>query len=359
MSVNKRNILNLTKIDLEKFIKFYEIKSYRKNQIWNWLYVQGANRFSDMKNLSINIIKTLDSNFSISLLKEKKSLSSRDGTKKWVFTLNDGKDIETVFIPEGKRGTICVSSQVGCSLSCSFCHTGTMKLVRNLDLGEILGQVITVKNILNDWKKKTEERIITNIVFMGMGEPLLNYDNVINAINILCDTEGLAISRRKITLSTSGIVNKIKQFQEDTNVNLAISLHAAFDKIRDELVPVNKKWPISILMEELKKYNAKDKRKRITFEYIMLEGVNDSLEDAKELIRIVRPLKSKINLIPFNPWPNCSYKVTPLKKIEEFKSFILEKGKIIATIRMPKGDDILAACGQLKSLNSNKIDIVR
>ncbi len=351
MSVIKNNIFNYTKKDLEDFIKSEQIKLFRKNQIWNWLYVQGKKSFFDMNNLSEEFKALLDKKFKINFLNVSKEYISKDGTRKWLFKLNDGKEIETVFIPEGKRGTICVSSQVGCSLSCSFCHTGTMKLERNLELDEIIGQIIAVKHFLHDWKKKTEEKIITNIVFMGMGEPLLNYTNVVNAIKILCDTEGLAISKRKVTLSTSGIVNKIKDFQKDTDVNLAVSLHAAFDEIRNELVPINKKWPIATLLKELKIYNNVERKKRITFEYIMLDGVNDSLKDAKELIKLLSPLKSKINLIPFNPWPNTPYKVSSYDKIEKFRNFILEKGKIVATIRVPRGNDILAACGQLKSLN--------
>ncbi len=349
----KSNIFNLTKTDLAKFVSNNQIEAYRKNQVWNWLYVKGVTRFEDMNNLSENFKKLLYNNFFIGLLEVKEFYTSKDGTLKWLFKLKDGREIETVFIPEGKRGTICVSSQVGCSLSCSFCHTGTMKLERNLVLEEITGQIMTVKHLLKDWNKKTEEKIVTNVVFMGMGEPLLNYDNVINSIKILCDIQGLDISKRKVTLSTSGIVNKIQSFQEDVDVNLAISLHAAFDNIRDKLVPINRKWPLSILLKELKDYNSLDNKKRITFEYIMLEGINDSLEDAKELIKIIRPLKSKINLIPFNPWPESKYNVSSFEKIEIFKNFILEKGKIIATIRLPRGDDILAACGQLKSLNKN------
>ena len=353
MFVIKKNIYDLTKKDLEDFIISNKIKSFRTNQIWNWLYVKGAQSFFEMNNLSREIMNFLDSKFSISLLKVDKSFLSEDGTRKWLFKLKDGKDIETVFIPEGKRGTICVSSQVGCSLSCSFCHTGTMKLERNLTLEEILGQIISVKYLLKDWSKKTEDRIVTNIVYMGMGEPLLNYNNVINSINIICDSEGLAFSKRKITLSTSGIVNKLKDFHKDTDVNLAVSLHAAFDNIRNELVPINKKWPIAALIKELHSYSSEKRKKRITFEYIMLKGVNDSLKDAKQLIKLISPLKSKVNLIPFNPWPNSKYNVSAPEKIEEFKKFILENGKIIATIRNPKGDDILAACGQLKSLNKN------
>ena len=351
MSAIKKNIFDLTKKELEGFLKKENIKLFRINQIWNWLYVKGVTSFYEMNNLPNDLKRFLDNTFSISLLKVNESYLSEDGTRKWLFKLRDGKEIETVFIPEGKRGTICVSSQVGCSLSCSFCHTGTMKLERNLALEEILGQILTVKFFLEDWKKKTEEKVVTNIVYMGMGEPLLNYNNVIKSINILCDTEGLAISKRKITLSTSGIVNKIKDFQRDADVNLAVSLHAAFDNIRNELVPINKKWPIATLIKELRDYNYIERKKRITFEYIMLDGVNDSLKDAKELIKIIGPLKSKVNLIPFNPWPNSSYNVSSSEKIEKFKKFILENGKIIATIRSPRGDDILAACGQLKSLN--------
>ena len=299
MSVIKKNIYDLTKKDLEDFIISNKIKSFRTNQIWNWLYVKGAQSFFEMNNLSREIMNFLDSKFSISLLKVDKSFLSEDGTRKWLFKLKDGKNIETVFIPEGKRGTICVSSQVGCSLSCSFCHTGTMKLERNLTLEEILGQIISVKYLLKDWSKKTEDRIVTNIVYMGMGEPLLNYNNVINSINIICDSEGLAFSKRKITLSTSGIVNKLKDFHKDTDVNLAVSLHAAFDNVRNELVPINKKWPIATLIKELHSFSSEKRKKRITFEYIMLKGVNDSLKDAKELIKLISPLKSKVNLIPF------------------------------------------------------------
>ncbi len=353
MSVIKKNIYDLTKKDLGDFIKSENIELFRMNQIWNWLYVKGVTSFFEMNNLPNELKKILDNKFSISLLKVNQSYLSEDGTRKWLFKLKDGKEIETVFIPEGKRGTICVSSQVGCSLSCSFCHTGTMKLERNLSLEEILGQIITVKFFLEDWKKNTEDRIVTNIVYMGMGEPLLNYNNVINSINILCDTEGLALSKRKITLSTSGIVNKIKDFQRDTDINLAVSLHAAFDDIRNELVPINKKWPIETLIKELLDYNKAARKKRITFEYIMLDGINDSLKDAKQLIKIIGPLKSKVNLIPFNPWPTSSYNVSSSEKIEKFRKFILENGKIIATIRSPRGNDILAACGQLKSLNKN------
>ena len=348
--------------EISENLKDYDIplkqNSMRTKQLWNWIFLKGIKEFSDIRNMPKDLLNELSNDYTLKRNSVSTEQRSADGTIKWLLGLsNNGlstpNEIETVFIPEGKRGTICVSSQVGCSLSCSFCHTGTMKLERNLVLEEITGQIMTVKHLLKDWNKKTEEKIVTNVVFMGMGEPLLNYDNVINSIKILCDIQGLDISKRKVTLSTSGIVNKIQSFQEDVDVNLAISLHAAFDNIRDKLVPINRKWPLSILLKELKDYNSLDNKKRITFEYIMLEGINDSLEDAKELIKIIRPLKSKINLIPFNPWPESKYNVSSFEKIEIFKNFILEKGKIIATIRLPRGDDILAACGQLKSLNKN------
>ena len=302
------------------------------------------NRVEKLKKAINSVINQTYKNWEIIIVDN----HSKDGTKKWLFKLSDGKEIETVFIPEGKRGTICVSSQVGCSLSCSFCYTGTMKFERNLELEEIVGQVITVKHFLEDWKKETDEKIVTNIVFMGMGEPLLNYGNVINAIKVLCDTEGLAISKRKITLSTSGIVNKIKDFQRDTDVNLAVSLHAAFDKIRDELVPVNKKWPIATLLKELKIYNNAERKKRITFEYIMLDGVNDSPSDAMDLARLLKGIHAKVNLIPFNKWPGAKFRSSPPRVVKRF-SQILNDNQLSAPIRVPRGRDIMAACGQLKS----------
>ena len=224
-----------------------------------------------------------------------------------------------------------------------------MKFIRNLSMSEILGQVIYVKNELQDWSHKVDKKKLTNIVFMGMGEPFFNYDNVIKAINILTDEKGLAFSKRKITLSTSGVVPKILDFKEDSDVNLAVSLHAAFDEVRDILVPLNRKWPIQVLLKALKEYSKKKSNKRITFEYIMLDGINDSIKDAQELIKLIKPFRAKINLIPFNPWPGSNYKVSSPDQVQIFKKFILEKGKLVATVRLPRGDDVLAACGQLKS----------
>ena len=345
----RENIYNTSLAELKSFFIDLDEKAFRAEQLWNWLYVKGIDELSGLNNISKNIINKINEQYYLSQFKVSRSLLSKDGTRKWLFKLEDGKEIETVYIPDKNRGTICVSSQVGCSLSCSFCHTGTMKFSRNLSMSEILGQVMYVKNIFNDWNNKTDKKKITNIVFMGMGEPLLNYDNVIKSINVLTDQKGLAFSKRKVTLSTSGVVPKILDFKEDSDVNLAVSFHAAFDEIRDILVPINKKWPIANLLDALKEYSKKRMHKRITFEYIMLEGINDSIKDAKELVKLIKPFKAKINLIPFNPWPGSNYKASSPDQIEVFKKFILDEGKLVATVRLPRGDDVLAACGQLKS----------
>ncbi len=345
----KENIYNLSFSELKSFFIGLEEKAFRADQLWNWLYVKGIDEFSGLNNISKNIINKINDKYYLSELKVSKNLLSKDGTRKWLFELEDGKEIETVYIPDKNRGTICVSSQVGCSLACSFCHTGTMKFSRNLSTSEILGQVIYVKNFLKDWNKNSDKKKITNIVFMGMGEPFLNYDNVIKSINVLTDEKGLAFSKRKVTLSTSGVVPRILDFKEDSDVNLAVSFHAAFDEVRNILVPINKKWSIDHLLESLKEYSKKRKHKRITFEYVMLEGINDSINDAKELVKLIKPFKAKINLIPFNPWPGSNYNASSPNQVNIFKKFILEEGKLLATVRLPRGDDVLAACGQLKS----------
>ena len=345
----RENIYNTSFAELKSFFIDLDEKAFRAEQLWNWLYVKGIDELSGLNNISKNIINKINEQYYLSQFKVSRSLLSKDGTRKWLFELEDGKEIETVYIPEKNRGTICVSSQVGCSLSCSFCHTGTMRFSRNLSTSEILGQVMYVKNILNDWNNKSDKKKITNIVFMGMGEPLLNYDNVIKSISVLTDQKGLAFSKRKVTLSTSGVVPKILDFKEDSDVNLAVSFHAAFDEIRDILVPINKKWPIANLLDSLKEYSKKRIHKRITFEYIMLEGINDSIKDAKELVKLIKPFRAKINLIPFNPWPGSNYKASSPDQIKVFKKFILDEGKLVATVRLPRGGDVLAACGQLKS----------
>ncbi len=345
----RENIYNSSFVELKSFFINIDEKAFRAEQLWNWLYVKGINELSGLNNISKNVINKINEQYYLSQFKVSNSLLSKDGTRKWLFKLEDGNEIETVYIPDKNRGTICISSQVGCSLSCSFCHTGTMKFSRNLSTSEILGQVMYVKNFLKDWKNKSDKKKITNIVFMGMGEPFLNYDNVIKSINVLTNQKGLAFSKRKVTLSTSGVVPRIIDFKEDSDVNLAISLHSAFDEIRDILVPINKKWPIENLLKALKEYSKKRKHKRITFEYIMLEGINDSIKDAKELVKLIKPFKAKINLIPFNPWPGSNYKASSPDQIKVFKKLILEEGKLVATVRLPRGDDVLAACGQLKS----------
>ena len=345
----RENIYNSSFVELKSFFINIDEKAFRAEQLWNWLYVKGINELSGLNNISKNVINKINEQYYLSQFKVSNSLLSKDGTRKWLFKLEDGNEIETVYIPDKNRGTICISSQVGCSLSCSFCHTGTMKFSRNLSTSEILGQVMYVKNFLKDWKNKSDKKKITNIVFMGMGEPFLNYDNVIKSINVLTNQKGLAFSKRKVTLSTSGVVPRIIDFKEDSDVNLAVSFHAAFDEIRDILVPINKKWPIENLLKALKEYSKKRKHKRITFEYIMLEGINDSIKDAKELVKLIKPFKAKINLIPFNPWPGSNYKASSPDQIKVFKKLILEEGKLVATVRLPRGDDVLAACGQLKS----------
>ena len=345
----RENIYNSSFLELKSFFIDLNEKAFRAEQLWNWLYVKGISELSGLNNISKNVINKINEQYYLSQFKVSNSLLSKDGTRKWLFELEDGNEIETVYIPDKNRGTICVSSQVGCSLSCSFCHTGTMKFSRNLSTSEILGQVMYVKNFLKDWNNKSDKKKITNIVFMGMGEPLLNYDNVIKSINVLTDQKGLAFSKRKVTLSTAGVVTKILDFKEDSDVNLAVSFHAAFDEIRDILVPINKKWPIENLLKALKEYSKKRKHKRITFEYIMLDGINDSIKDAKKLVKLIKPFKAKINLIPFNPWPGSNYKASSPDQIKVFKKFILDEGKLLATVRLPRGDDVLAACGQLKS----------
>ncbi len=332
----------------------------RTNQIWNWLYVHGVKDFSLMNNIAKNLREKLKIHFFINRPQFVSEQISNDGTRKWLFRFFDRLnpkaapiEIETVFIPEKNRGTLCISSQVGCTLNCSFCHTGTQKLVRNLTSDEIIAQLLMAKDLLNDYPnlagaENNERRTITNIVMMGMGEPLYNYDNVKRALLTISDGDGLAVSKRRITLSTSGVVPKIAKVGEETGVMLAISLHAVRDDLRNKLVPINKKWPIAELLNACKNYPGLSNARRITFEYVMLKGVNDSDEDAKELVRLLKNIPSKINLIPFNPWPNSPYQCSDWERIERFGDIVNRAG-YASPIRMPRGRDIDAACGQLKS----------
>ena len=324
----------------------------RRQQIWSWLYTHGVHDFDAMHNVAKAVRAGLAENFSLARLDIAQAQYSDDGTRKWLYRLHDGHEIETVYIPEAGRGTLCVSSQVGCTLACRFCHTGTQRLVRNLTTAEITGQLVAARDALDDWPtgaaSNTGTRKITNIVMMGMGEPLYNTDNVIAALNVMSDGDGLALSRRRITLSTSGVVPDIARMGAETGVMLAISLHAVRDDLRDELVPLNKKYPIADLLDACRAYPGLSNARRITFEYVMLKGVNDTDADARELVRLLAGIPAKINLIPFNPWPNSPYECAEWDRIEAFADIVNRAG-YASPVRTPRGRDIMAACGQLKS----------
>ncbi len=334
----------------------------RVSQLWHWLYIRGVSDFSEMKNLSKDFRQILADRFDIGRPKIIEEQVSNDGTRKWLLqfpSMGAGKpvEVETVYIPEEGRGTLCISSQVGCTLTCSFCHTGTQKLVRNLTAGEILAQLLVARDRLGDFPDADtpqgaivplEGRKVSNIVMMGMGEPLYNFDHVKKALLIATDGDGLSLSRRRVTLSTSGVVPNIQRTGDEIGVMLAISLHAVTDELRDELVPINKKYPLKDLMDACRNYPGLSNAKRITFEYVMLKGVNDSLEDAKGLVQLLKGIPAKINLIPFNPWPGSVYECSDWEQIEKFADFINANG-YASPIRTPRGRDILAACGQLKS----------
>jgi 23S rRNA (adenine2503-C2)-methyltransferase len=336
----------------------------RLSQLWHWIYVRGAQEFSDMTNVARHLQARLADYATLARPDIVREQVSADGTRKWVLRFpstgptDRGAEVECVYIPERDRGTLCVSSQVGCTLNCSFCHTGTQRLVRNLEAWEIVAQVMVARDRLGDYPGKTPPpgafvpddggRFVSNIVFMGMGEPLYNYPNVREAIGVLTDPEGLQLSKRKITVSTSGVVPEIAPLGADTGTMLAISLHATNDALRDVLVPINKKYPIKDLLQACRDYPGLSNARRITFEYVMLKGVNDSLAEAKALVRLLRGIPAKINLIPFNPWPGSIYECSDWEQIERFSEVIFDAG-YASPIRTPRGRDILAACGQLKS----------
>ena len=325
----------------------------RASQLWNWMYVNGATDFGAMSNIAKSLRADLAQAFTIGRPEIVSEQVSNDGTRKWLFRLSDGHLVETVYIPEADRGTLCISSQVGCTLTCRFCHTGTQKLVRNLDVAEIVGQFVSARDELQDWptaasQSNTGNRRITNVVMMGMGEPLYNVDNVAAAMNVMSDGDGLSVSKRRITLSTSGVVPELVSIGEQTGVMLAISLHAVHDALRDELVPLNKKYPIEELLEACRQWPGLSNAKRITFEYVMLKGVNDSDADARALVKLLAGIPAKINLIPFNPWPNAPYECSSWERIEAFADIVNRSG-YASPVRRPRGRDIMAACGQLKS----------
>ena len=325
----------------------------RVGQVWAWLYQKGVRDFDLMTNLSKEYRAKLASAFEISVPEVVSRQVSEDGTRKYLVRIAGGHEVETVYIPEEGRGTLCISSQVGCTLTCSFCHTGTQKLVRNLTPAEIVGQIMVARDDLGEWPElgrapKDETRLLSNIVLMGMGEPLYNFEAVRDAMQITMDGEGIALSRRRITLSTSGVVPEIARTAEEIGCLLAVSFHATTDEVRDRLVPINKRWNIETLLEALRAYPRLSNSERITFEYVMLKGVNDSDEDARRLVRLIRGIPAKINLIPFNEWPGAPYKRSDWGRIRAFAD-IVHKAGYASPIRTPRGEDIMAACGQLKS----------
>jgi 23S rRNA (adenine2503-C2)-methyltransferase len=332
----------------------------RVQQIWHWLYVRGVQGFDAMTTLSKELRGELDRHFTLARPEIVAEQVSVDGTRKWLLRLpgetpDRPHDVECVYIPEADRGTLCISSQVGCTLNCSFCHTGTQRLVRNLTPGEIVGQVVLARDRLADWQRAAapagtdpEKRLVSNVVMMGMGEPLYNFDAVRDALAVVADGDGLSLSKRRITLSTSGVVPNIVRAGAEIGSMLAISLHAVTDELRNELVPLNRKYPLRELLEACRNYPGLSNARRITFEYVMLKGVNDSLADARALVRLIKGIPAKINLIPFNPWPGTQYECSDWDQIEKFSEIVFDAG-YASPVRTPRGRDILAACGQLKS----------
>ncbi|RRH69405.1 23S rRNA (adenine(2503)-C(2))-methyltransferase RlmN [Falsigemmobacter faecalis] len=324
----------------------------RLGQIWLWMYHWGVRDFASMTNLSKDYRALLAEHFEIALPEIVTRQISADGTRKYLLRIAGGHEVEAVYIPEEGRGTLCVSSQVGCTLTCSFCHTGTQKLVRNLTAGEIVGQLLVARDDLGEWPEvgqgSIEGRLVSNIVLMGMGEPLYNFENVRDAMRVVMDGEGLALGRRRITLSTSGVVPEIARTAEEIGCQLAISFHATTDEVRDKLVPINKKWNIEKLLTALREYPKLSNSERITFEYVMLKDVNDSDADARRLVRLIQGIPAKINLIPFNEWPGSPYTRSDWERIEAFADIVYKAG-YASPIRTPRGEDIMAACGQLKS----------
>lgn len=342
------NLIGLSIEDFKNICQTLEKPLFHADQIFNWLYHKGVQDVSDMKNIPLDFRNYLKEHYSIERPTVSKIQKSVDGTQKWLLNFNDNNEAECVHIPEKTRGTLCVSSQIGCTLTCTFCHTGTQVLVRNLTPAEIIGQVMTARDIFSEWPTPQEKAHISNIVMMGMGEPLYNYENVKKAILLMMHQKGIGLSRHKITLSTSGIIPGIKKTAEELRVNLALSLHAVTNELRNKIVPINKKYPLEELLPVIKDYCPISGTKKVTFEYVMLKDTNDSEADAKELIRLIKGIPSKINLIPFNPWPGAPFECSSHKQIKKFAS-ILENAGYIAPVRTPRGQDIFAACGQLKS----------
>ena len=343
-----RDLVGLTREELAAEMAAIGAAPFRARQLWHWIYHRGAVDFTAMTTLAKEFRAALAARFVVARPVPTLALHSADGTRKWLLRFADGQEVECVHIPEEDRGTLCVSSQVGCTLTCKFCHTGTQLLVRNLGAAEIVGQVMAARDALGEWPSPKDDRLLTNIVLMGMGEPLFNYENVAKAVKIILDPEGLSVSRRKITLSTAGVVPMIRRCGAELGVNLAISLHAVTDELRDELVPLNRKYPLAALMAACRDYPGLSNARRITFEYVMLKGVNDSPAEARALVRLIAGIPAKVNLIPFNSWPGAPFECSSDADIAAFADIVNDAG-YASPVRTPRGRDILAACGQLKS----------
>ena len=348
MTDNRTNLIGLERDQLVAEMAAMGEKPFRAKQLWHWIYDQGVTDFAAMTTIAKGMRRRLAERYVVARPRIVTEQTSTDNARKWLLGFADGNEAETVFIPEDDRGALCISTQVGCTMTCTFCHTGTQLLVRNLEPGEIVSQVMLARDSYGEWPSSISGRLLSNIVLMGMGEPLFNYDNVAKALRIVMDGAGIAISKRRITLSTSGVVPMIRRCGAELGVNLAISLHAVRDDIRDTLVPLNKKYPIAELLRACREYPGANNARRITFEYVMLKGVNDSAADARELVRLVEGLPAKFNLIPFNEWPGARYRCASVADMQRFAAILNDAG-YSAPIRVPRGRDIMAACGQLRS----------
>lgn len=347
------DLLSLSREGLIDALTALGEKPFRARQLWAWIYKRGFTDFQQMTDIAKPLRQKLSEHFIISRPRVTVDRQSVDGTRKWLLGMGSGHEVEAVHIPETDRGALCVSSQVGCTLTCSFCHTGTQRLVRNLEPQEIIGQVLLARDHLDDHGDREGDRRVSNIVMMGMGEPLYNFENMAQALKVVMDGDGIAISKRRITLSTSGVVPMMHRAGSELGVNLAVSLHAVNDELRSHLVPLNRKYPIAELMQACRDYPGINNARRITFEYVMLDGINDSDADARELVRLLRGIPAKVNLIPFNPWPGSPYERSSWKRIEAFSKIVMDAG-YASPVRTPRGEDILAACGQLKSASQRR-----
>ena len=348
----RRELVGLSRAELIEELAAIGEKAFRAKQLWHWIYHQGATDFAAMSSIARPLQAKLAERFVIGRPGAAAEQTSTDGTRKWLFRFRDGQEAETVYIPDRQedRGAVCISSQVGCTLSCRFCHTGTQRLVRNLGAAEIVGQFMAARDAYGEWPSPRGEtpRLLSTIVLMGMGEPLYNYENVARAMQIVMDGEGIGLSRRRITLSTSGVVPMMDRCGEELGVNLAVSLHAVRDDLRDEIVPLNRKYPIAELMAACRRYPGASNSRRITFEYVMLRGINDSEADARGLVRLIAGIPAKVNLIPFNPWPGSAYQPSTREQLDRFATIVMDAG-FSSPVRTPRGRDILAACGQLRT----------